>query len=528
MRDFHFPGRSSVYAMRAMAASSSPLATEAAIRILREGGTAADAAVAAAAILCVLEPHMVSVAGDCFFIVAEPGKPLAGYNGSGRAAKAAHLDWFKERGYGTAIPEHDIHAVTVPGAIEAWETLARRYGRFGLDKLLQPAIEIAENGHPVGPRTAQDWREHLPRTNDSGFMKHYQPGGSAPTAGQVFSNKALAETYRILAKQGAKAIYEGEIGEDIVKTLQAHGSLVTMDDFAAHQGEWVTPITSSYHGYDVAEIPPNGQGLTALIILNILEQFDHKAFAPLSAERYHLLLEATRLAYGVRDQEIGELSAMGRTIPQLASKEYAKKLAGLISRDKRLSNEAFPPPRPENHTIYLSIVDENGLAISFIASIFSNFGVGRATEKTGLILQNRGSSFRVIENHPNAIGSSKRPMHTIIPGMVMKEGALEASFGVMGGPYQACGHAHVLSNMFDFGMDPQEALDMPRAFFAGHTTTVERSLPAATLEGLAQRGHDITVPLGPIGGAQCIRVDHQRGILIGASDPRKDGCALGY
>ena len=528
MRDFQFPGRSPVYATRAMVATSHPLASETAIRTLREGGTAADAAVAAVALLCVLEPHMVSPAGDCFFIVSKPGKPLEGYNGSGRSAKAAKIDWFKERGYGPGIPEHDIHAVTVPGAVEAWETLLKRHGRFGLDRALQRAIEIAENGHAVAPRVAQDWRTHVPPGGDAGFAKHYLPGGRTPQAGQIFVNKALGKTYRLLAKQGARAMYEGEIGEDIVKTIQAHGSLMTMDDFAAHKGEVVKPITAPYEGYDVAEIPPNGQGLTALVILNILEQFDHRAFGPLSAERYHLLLEATRLGYAMRDQEIGESAAMSRSVKALTSKAYGKKLAGLISRDHRLSPKAFPPPRPENHTVYLSIIDQDGMAISFICSIFSNFGVGRATKKTGLVLQNRGSSFRVIDGHPNAIAPSKRPMHTIIPGMVMKNGEVEASFGVMGGAYQACGHAHILTNMFDYGMDPQEALDQPRAFFDGPSTTAERSLPAEALEGLAQRGHDIKMPLGPIGGGQVIRVDRTRGILIGGSDPRKDGMALGY
>lgn len=528
MRDFQFPGRSPVYATKAMVSTSHPLATETAIRALREGGTAADAAVAAVALLCVLEPHMVSPAGDCFFIIAKPGKPLEGYNGSGRAAKTAAFDWFKERKYGPGIPEHDIHAVTVPGAVEAWETLLQRHGRFGLDKALQRAIEIAENGHAVAPRVAHDWGNYVSPHGDPGFTQHYLPGGRAPRAGEVFVNKALADTYRILARDGAKAMYEGEIAEDIVKTLKSFGSLMTMDDFAAHKGEIVAPITSSYRGYDVAEIPPNGQGLTALVILNILEQFDHQAFAATSAERYHLLLEATRIGYAMRDQEIAELSAMSRSVEALSSKAYGKTLASLISPDKRLPASAYPPPRPENHTVYFSIVDEDGMAISFICSVFSNFGVGRATEKTGLILQNRGSSFRVIDGHPNAIAPSKRPMHTIIPGMVMKDGRLEASFGVMGGAYQACGHAHVLTNMIDYGMDPQEALDAPRAFFEGTATTVERALPAATVQGLAARGHEVKVPLGAIGGGQIIRVDHKSGVLVAGSDPRKDGMALGY
>jgi gamma-glutamyltranspeptidase/glutathione hydrolase len=528
MRDFHFPGRSPVYATRAMAATSHPLATETAIATLRAGGTAADAAVAAAALLTVLEPHMVSAAGDCFWIVGRPGRPLEGYNGSGRSARAAELGWFLARGM-KQIGENDVHAVTVPGAVDAWAALAERHGRLGFDRLLQRAIEVAEAGHPVAPRVALDWSQSAHRgAKDKGFAKHYLKGGRTPAPGEVFAHPALAKTYRRLAAEGPRAMYEGPIAEEIVALLRSRGSLMTLDDFAAHRGEVVKPITSSYRGASVAEIPPNGQGVVAQVILNVMERFDLAAMDPLSAERFHVELEATRLGYAIRDAHVAELAAMTKPPKALASKAYARKLAAMIDMERRIDPATLPPPAPETHTVYLSVVDEDRMAVSFICSIFSNFGVAMATEKSGLVLQNRGQAFRVIEGHPNAIGPSKRPLHTIIPGMVMEGGEVVASFGVMGGAYQACGHAHVLSNMIDYGMDPQAALDCPRAFFAGDALTVERSVPPSTVEGLARRGHPISVPHGAIGGGQVIAIDARTGVLVGGSDPRKDGCALGY
>jgi len=528
MRDFHFPGRSPVYASEAMAATSHPLATETAIATLRAGGTAADAAVAACAVLTVVEPHMVSAAGDCFWIVGRPGRPLEGYNGSGRSAASASLGHFQERGY-KSIPEGDIHAVTVPGAVDGWDALVSRHGRFGLDRLLQRAIEIAETGHPVAPRTALDFASYWRNgAADPGFRAHYLNDGRPYGAGEVHRHPALAATYRAIAAQGARAMYEGAIADDMVATLRARGSFMTAEDFARHRGEVVTPITTDYRGHSVAEIPPNGQGLTALVILNILETFGIADLPPESAERFHLEIEATRIGYALRDAEIGELGAMRSSVAALASKAHAARLAAMISKDARIPADRLPPPPPETNTIYLSVVDRDGMAVSFICSIFRQFGVGVATEKTGLLLQNRGASFRVIEGHPNAIGPSKRPMHTIIPGMVTRGGQVTASFGVMGGAYQACGHAHVLSNMIDYGMDPQAALDFPRAFIEGQATTVERSLPAATVEGLSRLGHQILVPHGAIGGGQAIVIDRARGVLAGGSDPRKDGCALGY
>jgi gamma-glutamyltranspeptidase/glutathione hydrolase len=528
MRDFQMPGRSPVFATEAMAATSHPLATEAAIATLRAGGTAADAAVAACAVLCVVEPHMVSPAGDAFWIVGKPGKPLEGYNGSGRSGKAASLGWFVEKGYRT-IPEGDIHAVTVPGALDAWDALLARHGRFGLDRVLQRAIEVAERGHAVAPRVALDWGTYAHHgAADPGFAKHYLPGGAPPRAGDVVRQPALAATFRTLAAKGARAMYEGEIADDVAATLKAKGSFVTRDDLAAHAGEVVDPITFDYRGHHVAEIPPNGQGLTAHVILGVMRELDSHRHGLLSAERYHALLEATRLGYAARDAHIAERAAMGVKPEALVSPGFLAALAAKVSDARAIDPATLALPPPETNTIYLSVVDRDGTAVSFICSIFRQFGVGVVTEKTGLILQNRGSAFRVVPGHPNAIGPSKRPLHTIIPGMVTREGRVLASFGVMGGAYQACGHAHVLTAMFDHGLDPQAALDLPRAFFEGPLTTVERALPAPILEGLARRGHKVMVPHGAIGGGQVIAIDHARGVLVGGSDFRKDGTALGW
>lgn len=528
MRDFQLPGRSPTYATRAMAATSHPLATEAAIATLRVGGTAADAAIAAVAVLCVVEPHQVSVAGDAFWIVGKPGQPLDAYNGSGRSAKAAELAWFKEQRLTEILPSN-VHAATVPGAVDAWAALLERHGRFGLERALDRAIAIAEAGHPVAPRSAHDWALYAGHgAKNAGFQKHYLKDGRAPRVGEIHRHPALAATLRLIAAKGPRAVYDGEIAEDIVATLKAHGSLMTLDDFAAHRGELVTPITSTYRGKTVAEIPPNGQGLTALVILNILENFDLPSLAPLSPARFHLELEATRLGYAMRDAFIGEAAHMRTSVDGLKSKAYGKMLAGMISPNGRIDPARLPPPAPDTHTVYLSVVDENRMAVSFICSLFRQFGCGIVAEKSGLVLHNRGSSFRLIEGHPNVIGPAKRPMHTLIPGMMTDGGEVTASFGVMGGAYQACGHAHVLTNLIDYGMDAQAAIDCPRAFFDGPTTTVERTLPAATLEGLARLGHVVTVPYGAIGGGQIITIDPKTGVLCGGSDPRKDGCALGY
>jgi len=524
-RDFQLPGRSPVIACNAMAATSHPLATLAAIDTLRAGGSAADAAVTAVAVLCIVEPHMTGIGGDCYALVSQPDKPVWGYNGSGRAGAKASDAVLREQGLreiGTSI-----HAVTVPGALDAWEAILKAHGRFGLDRALAPAINYAENGFPVAERVAWDWQRHIPRLKaDPGASKHYLFNGAPPKEGDVIRFPALAASLRTIAAKGARGFYEGEIADDIVKTVGARGSFLTAEDFARHRGDAVAPISSNYRGLDLVEIPPNGQGLTALVMLNILENFDLKSLDPFGPERFHLVLEAARLGYAVRDTHLADDAHMRTPVSELIGKAWGKKLASLIDMNKRSKLPARPAP--DSNTVYVTVVDRDRMAVSFINSLYSNFGTGICTEKTGILLTNRGACFTLEPNHPNTFGPDKRPMHTIIPALAMREGRCDMSFGVMGAHYQPMGHVQIVLNMVDYGMDVQQAIDCPRFFFEGEQTMVERSTPPATIEGLKKRGHGVVFPPTPWGGAQTIKIDWERGVLIAGSDPRKDGCALGY
>jgi gamma-glutamyltranspeptidase/glutathione hydrolase len=508
-----------------MAAASHPLASAAALDVLKAGGTAADAAVTAAATLAVVEPHMTGIGGDCFCLVAKPGDPVWGYNGSGRAAAAADAGALWNQGVRTIDPRSP-HAVTVPGAVEAWAAVLARHGRFGLDRALAPAIRYAEDGFPVAPRVAHDWtfNEQMLRA-DPGACRHYLPGGKAPAAGDIVRFPALAATLKAIAARGLKAFYE-DAAADIVATLAARGSWLTAADFAGHHGGAVRPISTDYRGLDVVELPPNGQGITALVLLNILENFDLAKLPAGGAERLHIAVEAARLAYAMRDTHVADPAFMRVQVPSLLEKRFARELAGLIDPGRRVNLPAAPAPRSD--TVYLTVVDRDRMAVSFINSLYSEFGTGIATENTGILLHSRGACFVADPAHPNAIGPSKRPMHTIIPALGMRDGRCELAFGVMGGGYQAMGHAHVVTNLVDYRMDLQAAIDAPRVFFEGDSTVVERGVPAAAIEGLTARGHHVTVRERPWGGGQAIAIDWQRGVLIGASDARKDGHAAGY
>ena len=509
-----------------MAATSHPLATLAAIDALRAGGSAADAAVAAVATLCVVEPHMTGIGGDCFALIAEPGKPVWGYNGSGRAGAKASTEALLAKGM-TSIEATSPHAVNVPGAIEAWDAIGKAHGTYPLDRVLGPAIGYAEHGFPVAPRVASDWKGWVTKLGNSpGATRHYLFNGRAPEEGDVIRLPALAATLKAIAKDGPRAFYEGPIAQDMVATLAAMGSVLTVEDFACHRGDAVTPISTNYRGLDLVEIPPNGQGLTALVMLNILENFDLAALDPLGPERFHLVLEAARLGFAVRDTHIAEPSHMRVAVPALNDKAFARTLASKLDRSKRVPLPAAPTPGSD--TVYLTVVDRDRRAVSLINSLFSSFGSAICTEKTGVMFNNRGSGFVLDPGHPNTLGPSQRPMHTIIPALAMRDGRCDMSFGVMGAHYQPMGHVQMVLNLYDYGMDIQSAIDAPRAFFDGEVTLVERSMPAATVEGLRARGHQVMTAPSPWGGAQTIKIDWDRGVLIGGSEPRKDGCALGY
>jgi gamma-glutamyltranspeptidase/glutathione hydrolase len=427
----------------------------------------------------------------------------------------------------TSIEATSPHAVNVPGAIEAWDALLKARGSWSLDRVLAPAIKYAEHGFPVAPRVASDWKGWVSKLrNSAGATRHYLPNGGTPAVGDVMKLPALAETLKAIAKNGPKAFYEGPIAEDMASTLAAKGSVLTVEDFAKHRGEVVTPISTNYRGVDLVEIPPNTQGLTALVTLNILENFDLASLEALGPDRFHLMLEAARMGFAVRDAHIAEPSFMRVPVTALNDKAFAKTLAAKLDRTKRVPLPKAPTPGSD--TVYLTVVDRDRRAVSLINSLFSSFGTGICTEKTGVLFNNRGSGFVLKPEHPNALGPSKRPMHTIIPALAMRGGRCDTTFGVMGAHYQPMGHVQMVLNLFDYGMDIQSAIDAPRAFFEGDDTVIERGMPAATVEGLKARGHNIVIAPSPWGGAQAIRIDWDRGVLIGGSEPRKDGCALGY
>ena len=417
-RDFHLPGRSPVIACEGMAATSHPLASLAAIEALRGGGNAADAAVTAVAVLSVVEPHMTAIGGDCFCMISKPGSPVWGYNGSGRAGRSASIEVLLGQGMHAIAPD-SIHAVTVPGAVDAWAAILAAHGRSGLDRALAPAIRYAEEGFPVASRIAWDLSQMVAKLRaDAGAARHFLFGGRAPEEGDVVKLPALAQTLRTIAAKGPSAFYEGPIAQDMVATVAGRGSFLTAEDFAQHRGDVVAPITSNYRGVDILELPPNTQGLTALVLLNILERFDLGALDPLGPDRFHIALEAARLAYAVRDTYIADALAMRASVQTLLGKDFAADLAGRVDPARCVCLPSAPLPGSD--TVYLTVIDRDRMAVSLINSLYSNFGVGICTGKTGIMLTNRGSCFVLDPDHPNAFGPNKRPLHTIIPALAFR------------------------------------------------------------------------------------------------------------
>ncbi len=528
MRHFDLPGRSPVYACNGMVATSHPLASSTALKILQQGGNAVDAAIAASAVLGVVEPQMTGIGGDCFCIVADPDGTLHGLNGSGRSASRAHLDWYLERNISdlAVVP---AHCVTVPGAVKAWETLTERFGTLDFNALFADAIFYAENGFSLAPRVAQDWHGAFEKLRqDTGSRSHYLPKGKPPACGQIIRLPALARTLRRIAQNGATAMYQGEVAADIARTVQSHGGFLSEEDLANVTADWVNPLSTRYNAVDIFEIPPNGQGMIALILINLLENLNADSLAADSAERIHLEIECGRIAYSVRDAYVADPKDMTVSVSTLLSQRYTEKLASQFNSRSR-NNTISLPQLPCSDTVYLSVVDRDQRAVSFINSIYMNFGSGITSADTGIVLQNRGACFVVEDNHPNAIGPAKRPMHTIIPSMTTNNGKVEYCFGVMGGAYQPMGHAHVLCNLIDYGMDPQQALDHHRVFWGeDDVLELERGAPADLAESLIGLGHSVRNASSPHGGGQIIQIDREAGVLIGGSDSRKDGQAQGY
>lgn len=528
MRSFDRPGRSPVYAENGMAATSHPLATIAALEVLKDGGNAVDAAIAASAVLCVVEPHMTGIGGDCFAIVGEPDGTAYGLNASGRAPAAADPEHYRSLGH-SRMPELGALAVTVPGAIKGWETLLQRFGSRDLDELFRPAIRYAEDGFAIHPRVARDWANLVDDlARDEGGARHWLIEGRAPQLGERFRAPALGATLRAIGKGGASAFYEGDIAAEMARVVQAKGGFLSEQDLSDVAVDWVEPIALSYGGHDVLEIPPNGQGIVALILLGLLERLGVRDLPADSALRYHLEIEAARLAYSVRDHMVADPQAMTASPEQLLSPAYLDALAARVDPGRRNASLALPD-LPNADTIYLTVVDRDRRAVSFINSVYDGFGSSVVMPQAGFALQNRGACFNLIHGHPNELGPRKRPMHTIIPAMARKDGRISVSFGVMGGAFQPMGHAHVFSNMIDHGMDPQEALDHPRLFWEDDGMLgAEAGISAAVRQDLVERGHAVGDASSPHGGGQVIVLDHRSGFLVGGSDPRKDGFAAGW
>ncbi|KUJ85385.1 gamma-glutamyltransferase [Ruegeria marisrubri] len=525
MRNFHLPGRSEVLATEGMCATSHPLAAQAALDILKSGGNAMDAAISGAVLLGICEPQMTGLGGDCFVLYNRPGETkIRALNGSGRAPAAADAQELRDAGL-TSVPIGSPHAITVPGAVDAFCHLSETEGRLELGAILQPAIHYAERGVPVAPRVAFDW---IPGAEalQGAARNHYLIHGRVPSVGQMFRAPRQAEVLHRIARQGRDAFYTGEVAEDMVASLNAMGGCHTVEDFAATRCMETEPVSGEYKGLELLEHPPNGQGATAILMLNILSHFDIAAMDPLGSERVHIEAEAAKLAYDARNRFIADPDHTARMEHFLAP-ETAARLAALIDPKRAMPAAAPLTEAVHKDTVYITVVDRDRMAVSLIYSIYHSFGSGIASEKFGILLQNRGAGFTLEPGHPNELAGGKRPMHTIIPGFLRENGRISMPFGVMGGAYQPNGHARFLTNLADAGMGLQAAIDAPRAFADGGMLKVEQGYSDKVRQQLADLGHRVEVPPAPIGGAQAIRI-RDNGTLEGASDPRKDGCALGY
>ncbi|MEM9009698.1 MAG: gamma-glutamyltransferase family protein [Pseudomonadota bacterium] len=527
MRDFHSPGRSAVFAAEGMCATSHPFGARIAIETLQAGGNAADAAIASAVAMGLCEPHMTGIGGDCFVLLKPAGEDrLYGLNGSGRAPAGLSAAALRAEGL-EALPGRSPQAVTVPGAVDAFDHLSRRWGRLGLADCLAPAIHYAEAGVPIAPRVAFDWATIGPGHFWGPGAEVLRAHGRAPRPGTLFQLPAQAAALRRIAAEGRDGFYTGPVAEDMVAALRAVGGPHTLDDFAATRCDEVEPVAGSYRGAELWELPPNGQGAAAILLAQMLEHFDLADLDPLGPERVHLEAEATKLAYDARNRFIADPSRVDVPTDRLIAKATAERLAADIRPDALLADPAPLVESVHRDTIYLVVVDGEGMAVSLIYSLFHGFGSGIVSERYNILLHSRGAGFTLEEGHPNEARPGHRPMHTIIPAFLKTELGEWMPFGVMGGAYQATGHARFVSNLVDYGLDLQSAIDGPRAFWDDGTLKIERGYDDATRQALIALGHRIAVPEIPIGGAQAIRI-RKDGVLEGASDPRKDGCALGY
>jgi gamma-glutamyltranspeptidase/glutathione hydrolase len=534
--------RSVVMARNGAIATSQPLATAAGLRVLQTGGNAIDAAVTAAAVLSVVEPTMNGAGGDLFAIVYDAKtRKVHGLNASGRAPAAATIDEFARRGL-QRIPLRGELSVSVPGVVDGWSELLAKHGTRTLAQALEPAINYARDGYAVSEIIAGQWKEvETVLSRDAKTSAVYLPGGKAPSAGDVFRNPALAASLEQIAKGGRDVFYKGAIAKAIAEDMQRRKGLITAVDLAEHHADWVEPISTTYRGYQVLEMPPNTQGVATLEMLNILEGFDLKALGHNSAAYLHLLVEAKRIAFADRDAWIGDPSSTPqKAIERMLSKEYAaarrkeinpEKVAvsyNPLSLDGRSTPDGGDHPMAMGDTVYLTAADAEGNVVSLIQSLYETFGSGIVAGDTGIVLQDRGSLFSLNRGHPNQLAPGKRPFHTLVPAMVLKDGAPWLSFGVMGGDMQAQGHTQVLANLIDFGMNVQEAGEAPRFRHTGNGLALESAFSSEARSGLTARGHRLINSKGVWGGFQGIMIDPKTHVLLAGSDPRKDGMAAGW
>jgi gamma-glutamyltranspeptidase/glutathione hydrolase len=521
-------GRSEVVAQHGVVATSSPLASQAGVEIIKEGGNAVDAAVAAAAVLDVVEPFSTGCGGDAFALIHLPGaKAPLSYNGSGRAGSLATIDELLAKGW-SEIPLRGGPPVTVPGALRLWYDIVKLHGTLDFSKVLEPAIRYARDGFPVSPIISRNWEASIPALQNEEAKRIFTIDGRVPHTGEIMRNRDLAQTFQTVATEGPDSFYKAKTADAIVATVQAHGGFLTGDDLAAHETQETKAISSTYRGMEVFEHPPNGQGFAALVMLNIMEQFDLGSLDSLSPERYHIMIEAKKLAYADLHQHNADPSFYDCPLGELLSKEYASSRAKLISTDRAM-DDYESGLSVGSDTVYLCTADGEGRAVSFINSLYRGFGSGLVVPGTGIKLQNRGNLFSLEPDHPNCYAPRKRPFHTIIPGALYHEGDFYGVFGIMGGAHQAQAHAQFVSNLVDCGMGPQNALDLPR-FNHDHFTNevgIEIGFPEATAQALAVMGHRVSAePRFGFGGGQAIL--RSEDAWIAGSDRRKDGQAAGY
>jgi len=535
-----FATRSEVIAQSGMACTSQPLATQVALDILKSGGNAIDAAIAANAVLGLVEPTGNGIGGDLFAIVWEAKtQKLYGLNASGRSPYNLTINYFKENGY-DKIPALGPLPVSVPGCVDGWFELSQKFGSLPMSDILAPAIQYARQGFPLTELIAYYWKQNAEILKDyPGFAEVYLPNRHAPAKGEVFKNPYLANTLERIAKQGRKVFYRGEIAREIVEYVQTQGGFLSMQDFEDHRSEWIEPISTNYRGYDVWELPPNGQGTAVLQMLNVLEQYDISAMGFGSPEYMHLFIEAKKLAFEDRAKYYADPEFNRLPVEQLISKKYARERSKLIDPEK--ASRSFPAGELEQgNTIYLTTADKEGNMVSLIQSNYRGMGSGMTPGNLGFVLQDRGELFALEEGHFNVYEPHKRPFHTIIPAFITKDGEPYISFGLMGGAMQPQGHVQVVCNLIDFGMNLQEAGDAPRIRHEGSsqptgekmtnggTVFLESGFDYQTIRNLMGKGHQIKLSKGAYGGYQAIQWDKTNKVFIGASESRKDGQAAGY